>query len=190
LRAPCKIVANQVMIMSLDTAPGISLNTDSWDGYAAERREIAEHLIARRIRDVAFVTGDIHTFFAGNVTRTGRQTTRGERGVLGNPSMATEFVGGSVMSPGIVDRVADTEAERRAAAAPADAAVLATNPQIAYSNQAYKGYGWLEADPQELRVEFRAVREHRQPNSAVFTLRRFRVGRGDPYVQDLGGPLL
>ena len=106
-----------------------------------------DHIAADAIDDVTFVTGDIHTFFAGDVTRTGRQTVRGEDRIdpVNGPSRATEFVGGAITSPGIVDRAASTETERVAAAAPADAAVLANNPHLAYANQAYKGYCILEA---------------------------------------------
>jgi hypothetical protein len=53
-------------------------------------------------------------------------------------------------------------------------AVRANNPQIAYSNQAYKGYGLVEAGS-DLRVQYRAVRDVRQPTSDAFTLRTFRV---------------
>jgi alkaline phosphatase D len=142
------------------------------------------------ISDVTFVTGDIHTFFAGDVTRTGRQTVRGEDDTdpVNGPSRATEFVGGAVTSPGIVDRAASNEAQRVAAAAPADAAVLANNPHLTYSNQAYKGYCVLEAAAGQLGVRYQAVHEHRAADSGVFTLRRFRVDSGRPVVVDEGGP--
>jgi len=183
-----KVIANQVMVMSLDAPPRRPINTDAWDGYARERRELVE-FIARRCRgDVTFITGDIHTFFAGNVTASGRRTVRlaGAPDPVDGPVRATEFVGSSITSPGIVDRFARTEAERNLAAAAADAFVLANNPHIAYSNQAYKGYGILEARRDELEVTYRAVRDARDPNSAVFTLRRFRVVRGRPGAIDLG----
>jgi alkaline phosphatase D len=186
-----KVIANQVMICSLDAPPHNPLNTDSWDGYGADRRELVEHIAADAIDDVTFVTGDIHTFFAGDVTRTGRQSVRGEDRLdpVNGPARATEFVGGAITSPGIVDRAASTETERVAAAAPADAAVLANNPHMAYSNQAYKGYCILEAGGGELNVRYQAVHEHRDPDSEVFTLRRFRVDSGRPVVIDEGGPL-
>ena len=84
---------------------------------------------------------------------------------VNGPSRATEFVGGAVTSPGIVDRAASTEAERIAAAAPADAAVLANNPHLAYANQAYKGYCILEAGADRLDVRYQAVHEQRDPDS-------------------------
>ena len=98
-RAAWKVVANQVMIMSLDVPARSPVNPDQWDGYAAERRELLEHVSARGIKDVTFLTGDIHTFFAGNVTPSGRE---GAPPVDGVP-VATEFVGGSVTSEGIGD---------------------------------------------------------------------------------------
>ena len=108
---------------------------------------------------------------------------------VNGPSRATEFVGGAITSPGIVDRAASTETERVAAAAPADAAVLANNPHLAYANQAYKGYCILEAGAGRLDVRYQAVHEQRDPDSGVFTLRRFRVDSGQPVVIDQGGPL-
>jgi alkaline phosphatase D len=182
-RAQWKLIANQVMITSLDAPPHNPLNTDSWDGYGAERAELIDFLGAQGIDDVAFVTGDIHTYFTGEVTRTGR------RGPTDGPVRATEFVCGAITSPGVVDRVADTEPERVAAATAADAAVRGNNPQIVYSNQAYKGYGLVEARPDELRVTYRAARETRRQPSEVFTLRSFRVEAGQPAVIDDGGPL-
>jgi alkaline phosphatase D len=185
------VIGNQVMVASLDAPPRNPLNTDSWDGYGAERAELIDHLARNGIEDVSFVTGDIHTFFAGDVTRTGRQAVRGvdSGDPVDGPPRATEFVGGAISSPGIVDRFAVGEAERVAAAAAADAAVLANNPQITYSNQAYKGYGILEAGGDELRVRNRAVRDARRPDSDVFTLRRFRVESGRAVVIDEGGPV-
>jgi alkaline phosphatase D len=190
-RSQWRVIANQVMITSLDAPPRNPLNTDSWDGYGAERAELIDHLGAAGIEDVAFVTGDIHTFFAGDVTRTGRRALRGVEGPdpVNGPARATEFVGGSVTSPGVVDRVASSEAERVAAAAAIDAGALGNNPQLTYSNQAYKGYAIVEASGGDLRVTYRAVRDSRMPESSVFTLRRFHVERGRPTVIDDGGPL-
>ena len=105
------------------------------------------------------------------------------------PARATEFVGGSITSPGIVDRVAGTEPERIAESAPVDAAVLGANPHMVFSNQAYKGYAIVEVRPQRLDVEYRAVRDTRTATSSVFSLRRFHVDGGAALVVDDGGPL-
>jgi alkaline phosphatase D len=174
-RAAWKIIGNQVMMMALDYAPGQPLNPDGWDGYAAERAELIGFLGERGIRDVTFVTGDIHTFFAGDVAADGRATPV-------NAPLATEFVGGSISSKGIADTVG-REPGRDAVAFPVDSGVLAVNPHIRYSNQSFKGYGVLEAASDELRVTFRAARTTQQDSADVFDLARFRVGRGEPRVE-------
>ena len=121
-----KVVANQVMIMSLDGAAAQRVNKDPWDGYAAERRSCSSTSRAG-IKDVTFITGDIHTFFAGDVTRDRRE------GCAARPAgrrRATEFVGGSITSRG--DRrpcAGASRAGRRGRAA--RRRVRANNPHIA-----------------------------------------------------------
>ena len=43
------------------------LNADLWDGYDAERKALMQHLQRHGIRNVVALTGDIHSFFAGEV---------------------------------------------------------------------------------------------------------------------------
>ena len=89
-RATWKLIGNQLMIMALDTVPGAPINRDQWDGYGTRAPRDLQHVVDRGVKDVAFLTGDIHTFFAGDVGVDGR----------GPESVATEFVGGSVTSLG------------------------------------------------------------------------------------------
>ncbi len=167
--APWKILANQVMMMGLDVPTGVPFNADQWDGYAAERRSLLQEALDRGVRDVAVLTGDIHTFFAGTVTTTGRIDGR---------AAATEFVGGSITSAGIRESV------------PADPALTegglrTLNPHLEYVEVSSRGYGVLEARPDELRVTFRRPRTVLQPRSTVEDLARFRVARGSTVVDSL-----
>jgi len=180
-QATWKVVANQIMIMALDVPRTQPLNTDQWDGYEAERRELLEFVQSRGIRDVTFVTGDIHTFFAGNVSPSGRQDELSTPGAA-----ATEFVGGSITSKGIADQFGDPPAD--AVAIPSDQSVYFNNPHIRFSNQRFKGYGVLEARPDELLVQYRAVQTTQSPDSAAFTLASFRVASGTPRVEVLDQP--
>lgn len=43
------------------------LNADQWDGYQKERKELMNHLLGRNIKNVVAITGDIHSFWAGEV---------------------------------------------------------------------------------------------------------------------------
>ena len=88
--AAWKVVANQLMIMRTYYPGGSIINFDSWMGYPTERRELVGHIKSKKIKDVVFITGDIHTFVAGDV----RLNDDDKRAI------ATEFVGGSVSAPG------------------------------------------------------------------------------------------
>jgi alkaline phosphatase D len=168
-KARWKVVANQLMIMSLDSAPGQTLNVDAWDGYAAERREVLEHFLANGVTDLTFLTGDIHTFFAGDVYTTGRQLT-------GKP-VGTEFVAGSMTSLGL---------ENTFPAASLDAirtGLPATNPHIKFAELERRGYAIAEATPTEFRVEYKGPASTTVRGSAVSTIAKFRVAAGTPQVQ-------
>ena len=90
-KAAWKVLANEVTIMPTRVLGGAFFGFDSWDGYPQERESLLTHIRDRQIKDVVFVTGDIHTFIAGDV-RTAAGT--------GDPA-AIEFVGGSVTSSGL-----------------------------------------------------------------------------------------
>jgi alkaline phosphatase D len=162
-----KVVANQVMIMGYDGLPRMSTGLDKWDGYAAERRDVLTALHDRGVKDVTFVTGDVHDFYAGVVTTTGR---------LDGVPVATEFVGGAITSASSL-----TAPDR--ATAEVQHLLDVSNPHWRFSNFVDKGYGVLEARPDELRVEFRAPQTVGERTSPVRTLARFRVARGSTIVE-------
>ena len=165
-RATWKLVANQVMIMALDLPTGVPINADQWDGYAAERREILEHVLAKDIENVAWLTGDIHTFFAGTVTTSGR---------TGAPAAATEFVAGSITSEGIAEEFNNQNLVSDRIREP--------NPHLAYVDTKERGYAVIEARPDELLVDFRHPETVFAPQSPVRTLASFKVAAGSTEVQ-------
>jgi len=172
-----KLVANQLMVMSLDAPNGVAVNKDSWDGYGVERREVLGHVRDRRIGDVAFLTGDIHLFGAGDVGVDGR----------GPESVATEFVGGAVTSKGVADALED---EYGAPVPPPLARaglqnITAFNPHVRHADQEAHGYGVLEARDRELLVRFVAVPAAPARSTQSRTLARFRVPAGTPRVEVL-----
>ena len=174
-RATWKLLGNQVMMMGLDLPPGITFNADQWDGYATERRDLIQHIRANGIGDVSVLTGDIHTFFAGTVTDSGR--------FVGGRAGATEFVGGSITSEGIPEALGATEPEQRRIAALLTERIMQLNPHIAYTEHSNRGYGIVEARPDELRVSFRAPETIATRTSPMRTLAAFRVAKGSGEVE-------
>ncbi len=128
-----KIIGNQVMIAPLQagTAP---INTDQWDGYPADRKQVLDTIGNGGIDDVVFLTGDIHTYMSCQVLR---EATSG-------PSIATEYVGGSITSEGLPDQGGAVET-----------AVLAGNPWIKQFNGVDKGYGKVALTSESCKVTYR-----------------------------------
>ncbi|WP_293938092.1 alkaline phosphatase [Iodobacter sp.] len=77
--ATWKLWGNEVSLLkmcvngkSLTAAPKdfqteIILNADQWDGYNAERKALMQFLSSNQIKNVVAITGDIHSFYAGQV---------------------------------------------------------------------------------------------------------------------------
>ena len=178
--ATWKLIGNQVMFMGLDVPTG-QFSMDLWDGYGFERSQIIGHIQQRGIRDVSFLTGDFHSFFAGDVHPGGRPRQGG------GPAVATEFVVGSITSQPLADlagpnAISDVVDEGATAA---QQTFGLYNPHLAYVENRFRGYAVIEARPDELLVDFRSPQTIEQPTSAIRTLRRFRVAAGEPRVQTL-----
>lgn len=171
-----KLIANSMMMMGLDYAPGNSFNYSQWDGWPVERRELMRHILDRGIDDVVVVSGDIHTFFAGQVTTTGD--------ITGTPA-AVELIASSISSHGIPEGLAGVTGLPPGLLAGVTTNLPLINPHIRYNEQTRRGYAVLECHPGELLAEFRAVANQNDPASAVSTLKRFRVASGTPDVQVL-----
>ena len=75
-KAAWKVLANEVTIMPTRVLGGAFFGFDSWDGYPQERENLLTHIRDRQIKDVVFVTGDIHTFIAGDVRTAAGTATR------------------------------------------------------------------------------------------------------------------
>jgi alkaline phosphatase D len=173
-----KLVGNQLMIMSLDGAPGNTLNKDSWDGYGLERRSLTEHVRAH-VRDVAFLTGDIHLFGAGDVGIDGR----------GPESVATEFVCGSITSLGPGDSIPDEYGEGQPLPTQPFRAGLDNlrhaNPHVKHATQEHFGYALVEARERELDVRFMSVPPRPLRSTQATQIARFVVAPGVPAVQQV-----
>jgi alkaline phosphatase D len=164
--ATWKLWASEVMLMGWDSAPGVQLNQDGWDGYQAERREILQHVADKGVKNLSVLTGDIHTYVAGTLHTDGRVTGQ---------AVGTEFVGGAVTSLGLEDTFGPVIAGGQA--------LLATNPHMKYINYVRRGYMTATADADALKVAFRSPASTQVPTSPVSTLATFTVASGSTTVQ-------
>ena len=177
-KATWKIWGTQLMLMATRVAPGPSPPgiyglVDSWEGYGYERKLILDFILGNNIQNVAAITGDIHTFFAGTAFDKGDSTDSSARPVI------PEFVGGSATSGGL--------SEATGLPASALAGLAAVNPHISYYDFIKKGYGVLKVKPNEIICEFKTV-DHTKPNAGTATTSAsFRVPLGARSPQKITG---
>ena len=128
-----KIIGNQVMIAPLNIL-GSVLNGDQWDGYPAERLRVLTHVSLNNIKDVVFLTGDIHSSWANDVPASDSTYVSS----TGGGSVATEFIVSSVTSTASVPPGGST-------------AVTASNSWVKYLDFTKRGY--LLFDINKTRVQ-------------------------------------
>jgi alkaline phosphatase D len=174
-RAHWKLWGSEVMVMSLDTSlataatPGSHANPDQWDGYSAERKEILSQFLSKGVQNFVTLSGDIHTFFAGNLTTTG--------GSGGNP-VGPEFVGGSVTSLGLPEATGIPSSTLQALRTAAD-------PHILFADFDHRGYAVVSMDANQLIGELKSVSTTQAPTATPTTLARFRVANGSRTMQQI-----
>ena len=131
-----KIIGNQVMIAPL-TASAYILNGDQWDGYPAERKRVFDYIMQQRIRDVVFITGDIHSSWANDLPHPDSTYNA----VTHSGSVATELVATSVTSS--AGSLAQFQSN-----------IQTYNPHIRYVDLNLRGYLLLDINKQRTQGDF------------------------------------
>jgi len=154
------LLAQQTLMAELDRGPGERhvYWADGWDGYPLARQRLLDAVAASPVKDTLVMGGDVHSFWAADL--------KGDFAQAGAPTVATEFVGGSITSQG----------------PPADRmhAQMAKNPHIRAALSEVNGYGLVALDATKALVSFRTLADVRDPKSTITTARRFAVEAGRP----------
>lgn len=133
--------------------------TDGWDGYPAARQRLYDALQASNAANPLVLSGDVHTFYAAELTRDARRPAG-----KANPLLATEFCGTSVTS--------SSRPQERTLQ------YVEMNPQLKYGRSDKRGFMLLDIAPQRSRVLFQGLDDVRNPASGVATLAEFNVMSG------------
>jgi alkaline phosphatase D len=187
-KAAWKVIGNEVMIMPAKVTGDAFVEYDSWQGYPGERDELLGHIDRKRIRDVVFLTGDIHTFIAGDVKT---------QGGLGK-SVALEFVGGSITSTnfGEIDLpIGSGQVLKGNDAAPkTDPAIIdalrGINPWVDQAEFDHHGFGLVKATPRSFEVTLKRVSTIKTRSTQTLSDKgyRYRVERGQRSIKGVNGP--
>lgn len=150
----------QFFQIPLGTQGAVSLNTDAWDGYAQSRLEIlgliSGQITGNPIGNCVFLTGDIHSTYAGDIPA---------NPVGYNPatslSLGTEFVCTSVTSDnvneivGVAERVPNGAGGYidNPATASFEALIRGFNSWVRDVNLIYHGYSVVDVNSQRTQVD-------------------------------------
>ncbi|WP_461009803.1 alkaline phosphatase D family protein [Streptomyces capparidis] len=158
---------------------GLAVNTDQWDGYTADRRELLDHLRGSGVRNTVFLTGDIHTAWANDVPR--EAATYPLSG-----SVATEFVVPSVTSDNIDDILG---VEPHTVSPVAAAALRAANRHVKWVDLDSHGYGVLDVTPQRAQMDYYAISDRADRDATSRWLRSYRTVTGSQRVERADAPV-
>ncbi|MGH3734080.1 MAG: alkaline phosphatase D family protein [Micromonosporaceae bacterium] len=188
-----KLVGNSVMISRLDLATlpawllgplgellgvpenGVTVFNDQWDGYNADRNELVGHLRASGTGNVVFLTGDIHTSWANELTT--RQT--------GSTPAAVEFVVPSVTSDNVDDIIG---AAPNSTTGPAALAIQLTNPHVRWVDTDHHGFGVLDVRPERVQMDYYFLADRTDAASAATWARGYAVADSATRLQRRSGP--
>jgi alkaline phosphatase D len=178
--AAWKVIANEVMVMPTIYPGGDYIGFDSWQGYPRERHELLSHIRSRKIEDVVFVTGDIHTFVAGDVRVDPDDKV----------PVATEFVGGSITSAGLGEGAGGIlpGADPYNPKTPDSIIDIlkTTNPWAKDAEFDHHGYGLVEATQKGFSCKLRRVDTIKKVSKTALPDKRYsyKITRGHPSLLD------
>ena len=193
--AAWKLVGNPVMISRLDVGAlpawllgplgeligvprnGLVLNGDQWDGYNADRERLVDALRARLTKDVVFLTGDIHTSWANELTTK-------DTGAA-NPA-AAEFVVPSVTSDNVNDFLGTSPGGPLSLLAAT--LIRGTNPHVRWVETDGHGFGVLDVTTTRCRMDWYHLADRTRRDSAARWVQGWSVGRGSSRLRRETGP--
>ncbi|MEV0639760.1 alkaline phosphatase D family protein [Streptomyces sp. NPDC050619] len=158
---------------------GLAFNTDQWDGYTDDRRELLSHLRSNAIRNTVFLTGDIHMAWANDVP-----VNAGTYPL--SASAATEFVVSSVTSDNLDDLVKVPEGTISAVAAPI---IKAANRHVHWVDTDRHGYGVLDITADRAQMDYYVLSDRTKPDATSAWARSYRTRSGTQKVERTYDPV-
>jgi alkaline phosphatase D len=159
-RGRWNLLAQGTVFSHVDEQPGEGRRhtTDNWNGYFAARQRVLDALQRHRVGNPVVLSGDIHSFIAGNVR------ARPER--PDSPLLATEIVATSVSSDGRPQQQLDDWTRE--------------NPDLLLAEGRYRGHVALRLSPRRLQANLMALENRDDPQSPQRVLQSLVVESGRP----------
>ncbi|GGQ64089.1 alkaline phosphatase D family protein [Streptomyces althioticus] len=158
---------------------GLALNTDQWDGYTADRRELLAHLRGNGIRNTVFLTGDIHMAWANDVP-----VNAGTYPL--SASAATEFVVTSVTSDNLDDILKVGEGAVDAIASPL---IRAANRHVHWVDTDRHGFGVLDLTAERAQMDYYVLSDRTEAGATAAWARSYRTRSGTQKIERADAPV-
>ncbi|MFF5341266.1 alkaline phosphatase D family protein [Streptomyces althioticus] len=158
---------------------GLALNTDQWDGYTADRRELLAHLRGNAIRNTVFLTGDIHMAWANDVP-----VNAGTYPL--SASAATEFVVTSVTSDNLDDILKVGEGTVDALASPL---IRAANRHVHWVDTDRHGFGVLDLTAERAQMDYYVLSDRTEAGATAAWARSYRTRSGTQKIERADAPV-
>ncbi|MCX5242380.1 alkaline phosphatase D family protein [Streptomyces prunicolor] len=158
---------------------GLAVNTDQWDGYTDDRRELLAHLRSNAIGNTVFLTGDIHMSWANDVP-----VDAGTYPL--SPSAATEFVITSMTSDNLDDIVKVPEGTVSALAAPV---IQLANRHVHWVDTDRHGYGVLDITADRAQMDYYVLSDRTSATATSSWERSYRTRSGTQKVERTYDPV-
>ncbi|MFE1768891.1 alkaline phosphatase D family protein [Streptomyces angustmyceticus] len=159
---------------------GLAVNTDQWDGYTDDRRELLSHLSDRGIDNTVFLTGDIHMAWANEVPLKAATYPA-------DHAVATEFVVTSVTSDNVDDFL---HVAPHTVSLAGVAAIKAANRHVKWLDMDSHGYGVLDIDAERTQMDYFGISDKTDPNATSTLLRSYRTRSGTQQIERAQQPLV
>jgi alkaline phosphatase D len=153
----------QLAVGAMAARIGLPINFDSWDGYP-QARERALAIAQQADADLIVLSGDSHNAWAFDLA-----TVDGAAGV--------EFGGHSVTSPGIESYLTGAKPDVTAKA------LIATNPQLQWTDTAHRGYMTVTLTPEKAISTWHFLDSIRAKSIALIGSKSQTVLRGTNRLQ-------
>ncbi|MGH3313074.1 MAG: alkaline phosphatase D family protein [Streptomyces sp.] len=159
------ILAQQTIMTQFDydTGPGVAVNHDQWDGYAASRARYLDFVSRNDVSNPVVLSGDWHSAWVNDL--------KSDFGDAASKTLATEFVSTSISSG--------------CGWAGAVAAAVSHNPHVKFADGSKRGYTRCTVTPETWRSDFRIVTSAADTADPATTQNSWVVRNGRPGAQQV-----
>jgi alkaline phosphatase D len=159
---------------------GAPYNVDQWDGYTRDRRELFEHIRDQGLRDVVFLTGDIHSGWACDLPYDASTYPLGD-------SAGVELVCTSVTSNNLKDI---TGSPPRTSSLAVEAVIQTNNRHVKYLDFDDHGYSVLDVTPERVQMDWYVVGDRADRSAGSSWTASWATRSGTNKVQAVSAPVV